>query len=425
MEDERAAEFDHVIEYAADGAKTEQLHFVSSLNCDLESARDDMVLTKEQYGKMGGIQAFHGIQSFKPGETTPEIAHEIGIKLAQELWGDRFEVVIATHVNKKHLHTHFVLNSVSFADGLKFYDTPETYAKMREVSDRLCKEYNLSVIKNPKRGKSKHYAEWQAEKEGRATWRSLIKADIDEAIAQSMTENHFVLNMQKRGYQVKLGKHISIIPPGRDKALRLETKFGEAYSRQGIINQMRGRRPILPEPTPKRVSKKVPFKGNFKQTKKLTGFRALYVHYLYLLGKIPKKRPKPLIKVNYIYRQDLLKIDKISNEIKLLNRYQIDTKEQLFSYKAELTGRMELYTSARVDLRNQLRRTKSESEKAEIKNKISVFSKGLSEARKEVKLCDDIAERTEQMKMKHQKVIQERKEQNINRKEKTGYEPFR
>jgi hypothetical protein len=425
MEDERAAEFAHAIEYAADGAKTEQLHFVSSLNCDLESARDDMVLTKKQYGKTGGIQAFHGIQSFKPFEATPDMAHEIGIKLAQELWGDRFEVVIATHVNKNHLHNHFVLNSVSFADGMKFYDNLETYAKMRKASDRLCAEYGLDVIKNPKRDKSKHYAEWNAEKEGRATWRSLIKADIDEAIAQSMTENHFVMNMQKRGYQVRLGKHISIIPPGRGKALRLETKFGEAYSRQGIISQMRGRRPTLPEPTSKRASKKMPFRGNIKQAKKLTGFRALYVHYLYLLGKIPKSRPKPLTKVNYIYRQDLLKIDKISNEIKLLSRNQIDTKEQLFSFKAELSERMELYTAARADLRNQLRREKSEPEKAEIKNKISILSKGLGEARKEVKLCDDIAERTEAIKMKCQRGSQERNDKNISRKEKAGYEPFR
>jgi hypothetical protein len=188
---------------------------------------------------------------------------------------------------------------------------------------------------------------------------------------------------------------------------------------------MQGRRPIIPEPIPKRISKKVSFKGNIKNTKKMTGFRALYFHYLYLLGKIPKARPKPPTKVHFLYREDLLKIDKISNEIKLLSRNKIDTSEQLFSYKEKLTERTKKYTSARVDLRNQLRRVKTETEKVEIKNKISLLSKGLSHVRKEVKLCDDINNRTKLIAEKKQKVKQELNQQNIDRKEIIKDEPFR
>ena len=106
---------------------------------------------------MGGRVCFHGYQSFQADEVTAEIAHQIGVKLAQELWGDRFEVVVATHCNTGHYHNHFVLNSVSFADGLKFDNTPADYARMREVSDRLCREYAISVIENPG-GRAKHYA---------------------------------------------------------------------------------------------------------------------------------------------------------------------------------------------------------------------------------------------------------------------------
>ena len=207
MTDERAAGLDHVIEYATDGSKTEKQFFVSALNCSPESARQEMMLTKKQFGKMDGITAFHGYQSFKPGEVTPDTAHEIGVKLAQELWGERFEVVIATHLDKSHVHNHFVLNSVSFADGYKYYDNKENYAKMRTASDRLCREYALSVIKDPKRGKSKHYAEWQAERQSKPTWRSLIKTNVDTAVAESMTERQFFDNLKKcKIYNKNVGK---------------------------------------------------------------------------------------------------------------------------------------------------------------------------------------------------------------------------
>ena len=132
-----------VMDYASDDYKTERSLFVSGVNTTPDTAKQKMHQTKLHYGKMDGIVAFHAIQSFKPGETTPDRAHEIGIKLAKEMWGDRFEVVIATHLNKEHLHNHFVINSVSFLDGKKYYDNTANYNKMKRISDRLCYEYNL------------------------------------------------------------------------------------------------------------------------------------------------------------------------------------------------------------------------------------------------------------------------------------------
>ena len=135
-----------VMDYASDDYKTERSLYVSGVNTTPDTAKQKMHQTKLRYGKMDVIVAFHAIQSFKPGETTPDIAHEIGKKLAKEMWGDRFEVVIATHLNKEHLHNHFVINSVSFADGKKYYDNTANYNLMKKISDRLCAEYNLSVI---------------------------------------------------------------------------------------------------------------------------------------------------------------------------------------------------------------------------------------------------------------------------------------
>ena len=106
-----------VIDYAMDSDKTEKHFYVTGINCTPDFARDQMTNTKRLFKKEDGILAFHGYQAFKPGEITPELAHEIGIKLAEKLWGDRFEVVVSTHLYKKHLHNHFVLNSVSSVSG--------------------------------------------------------------------------------------------------------------------------------------------------------------------------------------------------------------------------------------------------------------------------------------------------------------------
>lgn len=110
--------------------------FVTGINCLAETAVQQMQLTKEQYHKTGGYIAWHGYQSFKPGEVTPEECHQIGVETAQHLWGDRFQVLVTTHLDRHHLHNHFILNSVSFVDGKKYnYSKQEMY--FSQLQDRL------------------------------------------------------------------------------------------------------------------------------------------------------------------------------------------------------------------------------------------------------------------------------------------------
>ena len=178
-----------VIEYAVQQQKTGKAvesegetvmrQFVSGVNCSPSTARDEMIAVKKRFGKEDGTVAYHGYQSFAPGEATPELAHEIGLALAKKLWGEKYQVLVATHLDREnHLHNHFVVNTVSFVDGIKYHRTEQDYFDMQRESDRLCREYGLSVIENPQRGKSKHYGEWRAEQEGRPTYLSLIKADV-------------------------------------------------------------------------------------------------------------------------------------------------------------------------------------------------------------------------------------------------------
>ena len=137
----------NTIGYAKADFKTEKQLYVTGVNCTEDNALEDMIFTKERFGKTKGILAYHGFRSFAGGEVSPEQAHEIGVKLAEELWGDKYEVVVSTHLNTNHIHNHLVLNSVSFVDGRKYVNDREHYALMRKTSDDLCREYGLSVIK--------------------------------------------------------------------------------------------------------------------------------------------------------------------------------------------------------------------------------------------------------------------------------------
>ena len=307
-------------------------------------------------------------------------------------------MLVATHLDhENHLHNHFIINTVSFVDGIKYYRSEKDYWKLRRMSDELCREYGLSVIENPQRGKAQHYGEWRAEKEGRPTWKSAIKDDIDEAIRQSMTERQFWAYLQRHGYQYKIGKDISVRPPGKKRFVRLAHNLGKDYTlaciQERIVSHSRGT--VLPEV--ERKAQQTEYRRDLSQVKKATGFRALYYHYCYLLGFFPQDKPKYNKRVHYLLRVDLMKMDAISEEAKLLARCQIDTAEQLSSYKTELEAQIQTVTGRRATLYKSQRTVavKNDQEKlAAVKAEASAFSKELKRLRMEVRLCEDIATRS-------------------------------
>lgn len=425
-----------VIQYAVDSNKTgtpdnehsEVLrNFVSGINCHPATAREEMLSVKKRFGKETGTVAYHGYQSFAPGEATPEIAHEIGVKLATKLWGEKYQVVVATHLDKEsHLHNHFVVNTVSFKDGIKYHRTAKDYHDMQVLSDELCREYRLSVIEDPQYGRSKHYGEWRAEQEQRPTWRGLVRADVDEAIRQSMTERQFYDALRKKGYEIKIGKDISLRPKGKERFVRLVRNFGEEYSIAGIrtriLQQRRPERP-LPETPPKKQHRR--YRGSFRKAKKITGFRALYFHYCYLLGVFPKTKPQNRKRLHFLLREDLIKMDAITQEVRLLAEHRIDTAEQLSSYKSELESKISELTSDRKQLYRRQRTVAVKSDESlqiQIKAQITAMSGQLTQLRREVKLCDDIAQRSGVMLEKLRLV---REDEKTTGKEKPRYEQFR
>lgn len=410
-----------VLKYTLQDAKTEKQFYVTGINCDPAAAIEQMSRTKLQFQKTDGILAFHGYQSFAPGETTPETAHAIGVKLAQELWSSRFEVVVSTHLDKQHLHNHFVLNSVSFMDGKRYYDNKATYALMRETSDRICQEYSLSVIENPQHGKSKHYAEWKAEQEGKPTWRGLIREDVDKAIAASMTFSQFVSNLRKQGYEIKTGvKYMAVRSQGKERFVRLKT-VGDDYTEEAIKQRILGncspkRQQILPEPKRRRYT--IRSSMNLKNKRKLTGLQALYFHYLYKMGIIPKQRVSNK-RTHFLLREDLRHMEELTAQIKLLCIHHIENMEQLLTYKNGLEQEISALSDTRKSLYHRIRRCKDDIQNTEYKEQITGLSKRLSLLRKEVRLCTGILSRSDEMK---QKLLQVKQEEIHQGKEEKAYE---
>lgn len=381
----------NVMDYASDDYKTEKSLYVSGVNITPDTAKYKMQQTKLRYGKTDGIIAFHAIQSFKPGEVTSELAHKIGVEFAKEMWGDRFEVLIATHLNKQHLHNHFVINSVSFVDGKKYYDNKANYNLMKKISDRLCEENNLSVIRNPK-SKGKNYAEWLAEKNGYPTIRGQIKDELDEIIKCSYTYEQFWKILKQRGYAVKLDvKYIALKPAYSQRYIRLKS-LGKNYSeeaiRQRIIATRNGIRDL-----DKPKSDYNAWLNKYERTK-LHGFKALYFHYLYLFGKIRKKETPQ--RVSFYMREELIKFDRYQKQFYFLIDNDIETIDQLNSIKQADEYRIEELTSKRPRL---YKNPAANTEIADINDK-------LKELRKRLRMCNNILQDAKHIREHYNKAIQ-------------------
>jgi hypothetical protein len=407
-----------VMDYTMQDHKTEQRLYVVGINCDPETARDQMVLTKRRFCKEDGILAFHAYQSFAKGESMPDTAHEIGVKLAQELWGKRFEVIVATHLDKGHLHNHFVINSVSFMDGKKYNDCNASYRLMRQTSDRLCREYRLSIVENPERGRAKHYAEWKAENEGRPTWRSTIREDVDQAVMMSMSFQAFIRSLKEKGYEVVTsGKYMKVRPQGKERFVRLYS-LGDNYTeeaiRQRILRQRMPVRPPKPEPP---MVRRVKVRGDFKLYRVTwKGLRALYFHYLY---KLREAQRQPAGQAPFLLREDIRLMDAITEQAKFLHRHGIDNDTQLTTFQTDTEQRIATLTTERKALSNEKRRASApEERRAQLGAQINTLSAQLKLLRRDVRLCDAILERS--------LIIREKIEQmEKSEKEEKTYEPDR
>ena len=399
----------NVIDYASNEDKTDEMMYVTGVNCDPDTALEEFIEVKQRWHKEGGRLAYHGYQSFLegPGEITAEEAHEIGVELAKELWGDRFQVVVATHLNTGHYHNHFVLNSVSFADGYKFYRMNSDYRRMQEISDRLCRERGLNIIRNPSTAKGKTYDEWKAEREGKYTVRGTIREDIDYAVSLSRSWNDFAEIMIGLGYEFKFfGKddkpleHPGLKPPGAKSYFRFNN-LGAEYDTDTLYQRIYANRfspgmSLLP-------NKKTDIREWDPPMQELPPELHTFRWYCFKLYTFVSSPPKRRERISMYIREDIRKLDHYIEMLDFMVEHEVYDKRPISEVKDSYNRQLEVLQLKKKERYSWLRYHKEEGHPGlvpGIKEEIKDISKEMSEIRHKLKICDDCYISTDEI-LKH------------------------
>ena len=251
------------IDYICNPDKTDGKLLVSSFGCTAETADIEFAWTRRHAIDKGTNLGRHLIQAFQPGEVTPEQAHEIGMELAKEILGGKYEFVLTTHIDKDHVHNHLIFNAVSFTDHKHYHSNKRSYHEIRRASDRICKEHGLSVI-IPGQAKGKSYIEHQAAQAG-TSYKAKLKAAIDRLIPASADFEDLLLRLQREGYEIKRGKYVSCRASDQERFTRMKT-LGVDYTEEAITARIAGRsRPSRqPKQRDGRISLLIDIQNNIK-----------------------------------------------------------------------------------------------------------------------------------------------------------------
>lgn len=228
------------VDYITDEEKTEGEFYVSSFATTPQTAQYDFKYALSHTDPDDPNLAYHLIQSFAPGEVSAKEAHEIGTELADKLLEGRYSYVIATHVDKGHVHNHLIFCAADNIDFKKYHDCKETYRNIRQISDELCEEHNLSVIRE-NRHLARTYKEWQSSKNG-TSWKAALKKDIDKTVKDSRSYDEFISLMKAKGYEIKdyefgegSHKYIGFRAAGQERFIRgREKSLGADYTKERI-----------------------------------------------------------------------------------------------------------------------------------------------------------------------------------------------
>ena len=415
-------EFDsirQVMTYATNPDKTEKQFYTTGINCEIEDAVKQMQFVKIFYGKENGILAFHAYQSFNEGEVTPEIAHEIGVKLANEMWGDRFQVVVSTHLNTKHLHNHFVINSVSFKDGKKYYSNLTNTALLRKTSDGICEEYGLSVLKEKNCKSGINFENFYKKSMRDSDYYKFAKEDIDYAIKYSYTLKQFQQMLVSMGYNYYYrADKLSVRRETYKRNIRVERVFGEEYSLENIKRRVLENDYIRQEKIiPYMVIRHRHFttRDRIRKKYKPKGIVALYYYYRYLIKLYTRNNKQ--YKLTPKMREEVKKMDEYSERIRFLCKYKTETLSDVNNVKEKKQEELQKILNTRNRLYYKRGNTESESKKDQITKQIIQVTDELKKVKEEIKICDKVVDNAPKMKEQIRQV--EEKEQEKGQKKKT------
>ena len=238
----------NVLNYVSRKEKTvsEDKRFVTGVNCSPETTLEEMTATKNLYHKTDGRLYYHLVQSFPSGyEIDPELAHKIAVELAEKAF-NKYEVVVATHIDREHIHSHFVFNSVSFEDGKKYHSNKESVEELMKLSDEICQRYNVHVLDAPKKKMNKDYLsdnEYRSAKRGESFKWELMNV-INQVMKQAKSKNQFCYMMKQQGYDVRWEdnrKYITYTCPN-GRRCRDNKLHGERYRKENMEYEFETRR---------------------------------------------------------------------------------------------------------------------------------------------------------------------------------------
>ena len=399
-----------VINYGKNGDKTENGILVSSVNCSVETAYEEMALTKKFFHKEDKTLGYHIIQSFKGKEVSPKLANQIGKELAEELWGDKYQVVICTHINKENVHNHIILNSVSFTNGYKYHNSKTQIAFLKETSDRLCLNYGLSIVDTPKANKEKEFRQKNIDYFSRTDEKmQKIITDIDEAIKSAKKYSDFKLILKAKGYEnIKdSGKYLSLKTPYYTRNVRINRAFGEKYSVEGIKERIYGY--IKEDLPPVQNYKKKYYKQTYTWIKinklllQTSSFYRLYVYYLYFFGILPAKNQYKELSPEY-YKQKR-KNNMIFEELNFLAKHSFKTISDVKEYKTNLENKLpELKGKRELLWKNH--KSADTNKKDEILKDINALTEEIDKIQAQKNACNRIIARYNQIKDDFQKEME-------------------
>ena len=397
-----------VLKYAENDEKTidknEKTMYVTGVNCKSKTtAYEEMIVVQNRFDKSTGNIAYHAYQSFKTGEVSPELAHKIGVELAEKMWSE-YQVVVATHFNTGTYHNHFVINSVNMFTGKKFNCNKGAYYHFRELSDELCRKYGLTVIEKP-RGKTPRSI-YFAEKRGEPTKYNLMRQAMDEAMKICVNYSQFKKAIYKKGYIINDDnnrKYPTICSINDKKAVRMY-QLGEKYLPKNITERLFQNPCYVQEEYYKLVKPRKKykqynvyrFKGSFNNIKKITGIDALFLILFHLLGLIPKRdNYKPL---SPEMRQEVRKMERYSNEIRLIVTEKLKTIDDIKNYILRAEKDIKNVTDIRQKYRNKIRNCSDNKLIKEYKIKRDECTTTLNRDRKNSKTANWILEDTPEIK---------------------------
>lgn len=412
----RTTNLNGLIEYVMNGDKTDEMKYVSGVNCLPETAYEEMMSTKNRFNKgKEKIIGYHLIQSFARYEVTPEVAHELGLEYVNEVFGKDFEVVVATHLNTDNVHNHIVINSVSLKTGKKFYDYHASRDYLRIVSDCICQYYGLSVLEDKiwkHKGAYKRFAKENP-------YMQMVKSDVDRCLAEALYEKDFAKRMKELGYDYsnEYEQGLVIIDNTRDRKVYLQKFFEDNYSHDKVIDR------ILDYENKNVVKVGKKYKIGIKDYNKMLEFKRknkikklplLYILFCMLLkidplpAKIDFKNARvPLTKE---MRIEVKYMNELSRQAVLLSENIIGSLDDLNTFRTKLEDEVRILKGTRENLQRKKRKSTKQEDIAKFDTELKLIAPKIKQLNIDIQNCYKIEKRTILWQQEYNKTMEKEKE---------------